>query len=260
MYKKFGACLNRTGWTQIYTTNQTKRATPISAWFNFGFLLFLPSTSSPPRPHAATRLLPWSHPPRGATPLPGRRRPPGPRLRLLLPRPRRRGGGSRVSSPAPAGSSPPCSGPSPRLPAPAPFHQPRRRTGTRRRPRARRHGTRLLALMARAAMAPPVRTPPTMLGKFAPSGPAATLGAALPHLQLYLNVRAVLHYLHDAYRGSDGDSNGQSSVKSSRILAFRLRNSIFNEIVHWMLGSFMFPPSASAWGTMVVSLLQLLTY
>jgi len=91
------------------------------------------------------------------------------------------------------------------------------------------------------------------------SGPAATLGAALPHLQLYLNVRAVLHYLHDAYRGSDGDSNGQSSVKSSRILAFRLRNSIFNEIVHWMLGSFMFPPSASAWGTMVVSLLQLVT-
>lgn len=194
MCKKLGACLNRTGWTQIYTTHQTKRATPISAWFNFGFLLFLPSTSSPPRPHAATRLLlPWSHPPRGATPLPGRGRPPGPRLRLLLPRPRRRRGGWQASSPAPAGSSPPCSGPSPPLLAPAPFHQPRRRTGTRRRPRARRHGTCLLALTARAAMTPPVRTPPTVLGKLAPfrlcrSLPLGVLDAALTHLQSYLMV------------------------------------------------------------------------
>ena len=226
MYKKFGACLNRTGWTQIYTTNQTKRATPISAWFNFGFLLFLPSTSSPPRPHAATRLLPWSHPPRGATPLPGRRRPPGPRLRLLPPRPRRLGGGSSASSPAPAGSSPPCSGPSPRLPAPAPFHQPRRRTGTRRRPRARRYRTRLLALTARAAMTPPVRDSPNYAWKVS-AFQALPLCLWVPHLQLCLNVRAVLHYLHAAYRGSDCGSNDQNSLKSFRILAFRLRNSFF---------------------------------
>jgi hypothetical protein len=37
------------------------------------------------------------------------------------------------------------------------------------------------------------------------------------------------------YRGSDGSLNDLNSVKCSRILAFRLRNTFLNEIVHWML-------------------------
>lgn len=152
--------------SQIYTApspQRTKRATP-----NLGsrhrLILVCFYFFPPPRPLCGrTRLLSWSHPPWGATPLAGRRRLPGPRR--LLPRPRRRGVGSRVSSPAPAGSSPPCSGPSPPLPAPAPLPHLQRRTGTRRRPRTRRHGSRLLARTARVAMTPPVRDSPNYAWK-----------------------------------------------------------------------------------------------
>jgi hypothetical protein len=62
-----------------------------------------------------------------------------------------------------------------------------------------------------------------------PLSASRSLGCRIDAFAVVSNGRAVLllHSLRAAYRGSDGGSNDRNSLRSSRILVFRLRNSSF---------------------------------